>query len=70
MKKLEYLPKRMPCEDGRLRMVYVRGFWENARWTEDAQPDGTPGYRLFGGRYTRGFVRGGRFQSLIEENAA
>jgi hypothetical protein len=46
MKDMEYLPKRLPCEDGRLRMIQVRGCWQNARWAEEPLPDGrVPAYR-------------------------
>jgi hypothetical protein len=46
VKDMEYLPKRLMCEDGRLRMIQVRGCWQNARWAEEPLPDGrVPAYR-------------------------
>jgi hypothetical protein len=75
MKDLEYLPRRLPCEDGRLRMIQVRGYWQNARWSEEPLPDGrTPAYRrtsLASGKsaYVPGFVIDGTFITTERETA-
>lgn len=63
MSALEYLPQRIPCADGRLRMVRVRGHWKQGQWREETQPDGTvPAHLLVNGRYIKGAVVRGVFQ--------
>ncbi len=74
-KDLEYLPRRLPCEDGRLRMIYVRGHWDKARWSETPEPDGrVPAYRsttLANRRsvHIPGYVSGGVFRAKSEVTA-